>query len=217
MFCFSGPALAAAPEAAVAHGHCPVPPPAPPLPRTARSMHTRTDRLFLRRVRHLLASTLAVAAFASTAQSLPAEVQTALARAKIPLDAVAFQVAEVQGLGATRLSHRATAPMNPASVMKLVTTAAALDLLGPTYQWRTPVYLEGPVRDGVLQGNLVIQGQGDPKLVLERLWLLLRRVQGLGIQTVAGDIVLDRSAFDVPPVDPSQFDGEPLRPLQRYA
>ena len=180
-------------------------------------MHTRTDRLFLRRVRHLLASTLAVAAFASTAQSLPAEVQTALARAKIPLDAVAFQVAEVQGLGATRLSHRATAPMNPASVMKLVTTAAALDLLGPTYQWRTPVYLEGPVRDGVLQGNLVIQGQGDPKLVLERLWLLLRRVQGLGIQTVAGDIVLDRSAFDVPPVDPSQFDGEPLRPLQRYA
>ncbi|TXH87503.1 MAG: D-alanyl-D-alanine carboxypeptidase/D-alanyl-D-alanine-endopeptidase [Rhodoferax sp.] len=159
----------------------------------------------------LLAVVIAWAGMA-TAQPLPAEVQAALARAKVPLDAVAVHIASVQGNATPRLSHRATAPMNPASVMKLVTTSAALDLLGPSYQWRTPVYLEGPVRDGVLQGNLVIQGQGDPKLVLERLWLLLRRVQGLGIQSVAGDIVLDRSAFEVPPADPSQFDGEPLRP-----
>ncbi|MDT8990080.1 D-alanyl-D-alanine carboxypeptidase/D-alanyl-D-alanine-endopeptidase [Curvibacter sp. APW13] len=146
------------------------------------------------------------------AQPLPAEVQAALARAKVPPESVAMLVTEVQGNGNARLAHRAGIPMNPASVMKLVTTSAALDLLGPTYQWKTPVYLEGPVRDGVLQGNLVIKGQGDPKLVLERIWLLLRRVQGLGIQTVAGDIVLDRSAFEVAPVDPSQFDGEPLRP-----
>jgi D-alanyl-D-alanine carboxypeptidase/D-alanyl-D-alanine-endopeptidase (penicillin-binding protein 4) len=58
----------------------------------------------------------------------------------------------------------------------------------------------------------VIQGQGDPKLVLERLWLLLRRVQGLGIRSITGDIVLDRSAFFVPAIDPASFDGEPLRP-----
>jgi D-alanyl-D-alanine carboxypeptidase/D-alanyl-D-alanine-endopeptidase (penicillin-binding protein 4) len=64
----------------------------------------------------------------------------------------------------------------------------------------------------VLQGNLVIKGQGDPKLVIERLWLLLRRVQAAGVRSITGDIVLDRSAFTLPPRDPAAFDGEPLRP-----
>jgi D-alanyl-D-alanine carboxypeptidase/D-alanyl-D-alanine-endopeptidase (penicillin-binding protein 4) len=63
-----------------------------------------------------------------------------------------------------------------------------------------------------LTGNLHIKGQGDPKLVVERLWLLLRRVQGLGVQTIAGDIVLDRSAFEPGDADPASFDGEALRP-----
>jgi D-alanyl-D-alanine carboxypeptidase/D-alanyl-D-alanine-endopeptidase (penicillin-binding protein 4) len=102
--------------------------------------------------------------------------------------------------------------VNPASVMKLVTTYAALDTLGPTYSWTTPVYVEGTARNGTLYGNVYIKGQGDPKLVLERLWLLLRRVQGLDIRTIAGDIVLDRSAFDVAAPDPGEFDGERLRP-----
>jgi D-alanyl-D-alanine carboxypeptidase/D-alanyl-D-alanine-endopeptidase (penicillin-binding protein 4) len=74
------------------------------------------------------------------------------------------------------------------------------------------VFVEGAVREGTLYGNLYLKGSGDPKLVAERLWLLLRRVQGLGIQNIAGDIVLDRSAFEVAPVDAASFDGEPLRP-----
>jgi D-alanyl-D-alanine carboxypeptidase/D-alanyl-D-alanine-endopeptidase (penicillin-binding protein 4) len=74
------------------------------------------------------------------------------------------------------------------------------------------VYVDGPVRDGALEGNLYIQGQGDPTLVIERLWLLLRRVQGLGIRSIHGDIVLDRSAFEVPEIDPAAFDGEGQRP-----
>ncbi|MDZ7920896.1 MAG: D-alanyl-D-alanine carboxypeptidase/D-alanyl-D-alanine-endopeptidase [Rhodoferax sp.] len=149
----------------------------------------------------------------ATAQPLPPEVDAALARAKVPRDAVSFLVLDAQNPGAApRLAHRAQTPMNPASVMKLVTTYAALDLLGPAYLWNTPVYTEGAISNGVLNGNLYIKGQGDPKLVLERLWLLLRRVQGLGIKTIAGDIVLDRSAFNLPEVDPAQFDGEPLRP-----
>ena len=145
-------------------------------------------------------------------QRIPAEVESALARANVPRDAVALLVVDADGTSAPRLSHRAAVAMNPASVMKLVTTYAALDLLGPSYTWATPVFVEGAIRDGTLYGNLTIQGQGDPKLVMERLWLLLRRVQGLGIKTIAGDIVLDRAAFDVPPTDPASFDGEPLRP-----
>ena len=146
------------------------------------------------------------------AQTLPPEVEAALVRAKVPRDAVAMLVVDAQGQSPARLSHRAQAAMNPASVMKLVTTFAALELLGPAYTWATPVFVDGVIRDGTLYGNLVIQGQGDPKLVLERLWLLLRRVQGLGIRSIAGDIVLDRSAFTVPAIDPASFDGEPLRP-----
>jgi len=151
-------------------------------------------------------------AAAAAAQGLPPEVEAALARAKVPRDAVSLYVAPVDGAAAPRLAHRADVPVNPASLAKLATTFAGLELLGPAYTWSTPVYLEGPVVDGSLQGNLYIQGRGDPKLVMERVWLLLRRVQGLGVRRIAGDIVLDRSAFEVPAADPGAFDGEPLRP-----
>jgi D-alanyl-D-alanine carboxypeptidase/D-alanyl-D-alanine-endopeptidase (penicillin-binding protein 4) len=143
---------------------------------------------------------------------LPPEVQAALQRAKVPAEALHVMVVDTQAQAAPRLSHMAQAPINPASLMKLATTTAALDLLGPAFVWRTPVYVDGPVRDGVLQGNVYLRGSGDPRLVVERLWLLMRRIQGLGIHKIQGDIVLDRSAFDVPARDAASFDGEPLRP-----
>lgn len=158
----------------------------------------------------LLAGALAAHA---AAPALPPEVEAALARAKLPQEALAVLVVDAQdGRAAPRLAHRAQVPVNPASVMKLVTTYAALEQLGPAHTWSTPVYVDGAVQSGTLRGNVYIQGLGDPKLVIERLWLLLRRLQAQGIQSVAGDIVLDRSAFDVPEQDPGRFDGEPLRP-----
>src|SRR6059058_3382613 len=159
-----------------------------------------------------MAPAACVFAYACHAQALPPDVEAALARAKLPREAFVAVVVDAEGKAPARLSHRADVAVNPASVAKLTTTFAALELLGPAYTWRTPVYVDGPIDNGVLHGNLYIQGQGDPKLVAERLWLLLRRVQGLGIRTIAGDIVLDHSAFDVPPQDPGAFDGEPLRP-----
>ncbi|MBP6644786.1 MAG: D-alanyl-D-alanine carboxypeptidase/D-alanyl-D-alanine-endopeptidase [Burkholderiaceae bacterium] len=146
---------------------------------------------------------------------LPPEIEAAISRAKLPRDSLSIVVLDAQGppgRTAARLSHRANHSNNPASVMKLVTTYAALDLLGPAYTWATPVYLDGTVQGGTLKGNLYIKGQGDPKLVLERIWLLLRRVQALGIRQIDGNIVLDRSGFEVPDTDAASFDGEPLRP-----
>ena len=143
---------------------------------------------------------------------LPANVEAALARAKLPRDAVSMLVMEVDGKAAPRLAWRTHTPMNPASVMKLVTTYAALDMLGPAYVWRTPVFFGGPLDNGALRGNLYIQGQGDPKLVLERLWLMLRRLQGMGVKVIVGDIILDRSAFQIPAHDAAGFDNEPWRP-----
>jgi D-alanyl-D-alanine carboxypeptidase/D-alanyl-D-alanine-endopeptidase (penicillin-binding protein 4) len=153
-----------------------------------------------------------VIACACHAQALPPAVDAALAKAGLPRDALAAVVVDPEGRLPPRLSHRADAAVNPASIAKLTTTFAALELLGPAYSWKTPVFVDGPIQNGTLQGNLYIKGQGDPKLVAERLWLLLRRVQGLGIRTIAGDIVLDHGAFEVPPQDPGAFDGEPLRP-----
>ena len=162
--------------------------------------------------RFFLSLVLAAGAAGAAAQVLPPEVESALARAKVPRDAVTLLVLDADGARPPRLAWRQQVPVNPASIMKLVTTYAALDLLGPAFSWSTPVYADGPVRNGVLDGNLYIQGQGDPKLVMERTWLLLRRVQGLGIRAITGDIVLDRSAFENVDIDPAAFDGETLRP-----
>ena len=149
---------------------------------------------------------------ADASSAWPAPVRRALEQAGLPLDSVSLLVADPDPGGRVWFSHRADVPMNPASVIKLVTSAAALDRLGPGHTWQTAVHTDGPVRDGVLQGTLYLRGGGDPKLVSEKLWWLLQRVRGLGIERIAGDLVLDRSAFQLPPVDPGSFDGEPLRP-----
>jgi D-alanyl-D-alanine carboxypeptidase/D-alanyl-D-alanine-endopeptidase (penicillin-binding protein 4) len=120
----------------------------------------------------------------------------------------------LQEAGSARsvLAHNAAAPMNPASLAKLLTTMAALDQLGPAWAWSTPVWLQGSVDDGVLDGALVIKGSGDPTLVVERVWLLLRRVMQLGVREIRGDIVLDRSGFAAGSAQPADFDGDPTRP-----
>ena len=147
--------------------------------------------------------------------TLPPEVATALDRARVPREALSVVVQELGRRGAPRLSWQAQAEVNPASLMKLFTTYAALDLLGPAWTWRTPVWLQGALPSsvgGVFEGDVVIKGNGDPKLVVERVWLMLRRLQQLGVREIRGDIVLDRSAFDVPEQNPADFDGEALRP-----
>jgi len=149
-------------------------------------------------------------------RTLPAAVEAALVRNGVPREAM---VAWVQEVDATRprLNWQADKPVNPASLMKLVTTYAGLELLGPAFTWSTPVWLQGTVSNGVLNGDLVIKGNGDPKLVLERMWLLMRRVQQAGVREIRGDIVMDRSAFIPGELNPADFDGEPLRPYNAGA
>lgn len=150
-------------------------------------------------------------ALAAPAWALPPEVESALQRARVPPDALSVLLQEA-GSGRTVLTHQAQTPVNPASLAKLLTTLAALDQLGPAWSWTTPVWLLGPVNDGVLDGSLVIKGSGDPKLVIERVWLLLRQVQQRGVREIRGDIVLDRSAFAPNQGDAASFDGDTTRP-----
>jgi D-alanyl-D-alanine carboxypeptidase/D-alanyl-D-alanine-endopeptidase (penicillin-binding protein 4) len=154
----------------------------------------------------LLLAGLVVSAHAA---GLPAAFTSALKQAGIPLDRVAVLVQPLDG-PEPLLSHNAGAALNPASVMKLVTSFAALTQLGPGYTWPTEVWVDGPVADGVLDGNLVVKGYGDPGLTLERMWLLQRELRARGIRHVRGNLVLDLSHFDLPPTDPGAFDGEPF-------
>ena len=164
--------------------------------------------------RHRLVFLLVLSGTAFLAQaqvSFPPPVAQALAAAKIPAGAAAALVQEV---GAPRpwLSVNPAAPMNPASVMKLVTTYAALELLGPAYRWKTEAYTSGPVREGALEGDLVLKGYGDPKLDLEAFWNLLRALRGKGLREIRGELVLDRSHFERAPDNAGRFDGDAFRP-----
>ena len=142
---------------------------------------------------------------------LPASIRAALTQAQLPADSLYLWIAPING-GPPRLSHQAGQLAHPASLMKLVTSAAALQQLGRSFQWRTGIHLDGTPRRGVLAGSIYLKGGGDPGLVPVRLWLLLRQVQQLGIDEIQGDIVLDRSAYALPVIDPAAFDGEPLKP-----
>ena len=149
-------------------------------------------------------------ALSSHAADLPPATLQALRQANVPPSAISVQVTPL-GSATPRLAHRAQVSSNPASVMKLITTYAGLSLLGPDFTWRNRVYADGPIKDGVLQGNLIVRGSGDPKLVIERLQDLMAQLSALGLRDIRGDIVLDRSVFDITPRTEA-FDDEPLRP-----
>jgi len=148
-------------------------------------------------------------------ERLPIPVARALKAAGIPQSAVAVVVQET-GAVFPRVSVNAGAAMNPASVMKLVTTFAALETLGPAYTWKTRALAAAPALlpppDGVLAGDLHLVGSGDPKLTFEQFWLLLRQLRARGLREIRGDLVLDRSAFLAVAHDEAAFDNKPLRP-----
>lgn len=175
--------------------------------------HLMTARRLVRACAGLL---LAVLLGSASAAGLPAPVQQALDAAHVPADSVAVWVQAVDA-PKPQLQRNGERPMNPASVMKIVTAFAALDRLGPAFTWTTRVASDGPVAAGVLDGNLYLTGGADPMLSHERLERLLRQVRALGITTVRGDIVLDGSALALPPHDPAAFDGRALRPYNSGA
>jgi D-alanyl-D-alanine carboxypeptidase/D-alanyl-D-alanine-endopeptidase (penicillin-binding protein 4) len=164
-------------------------------------------RLLLATAIALVATTFAVAAQAA----LPQPIARAFRDAGIPMNTVAVVVQET-GRTHPLIAHRANPSLKPASVMKLVTTFAALELLGPDYRWKTDAYLDGPLENGVLHGNLVLKGRGDPKITVEQWQAFMWGLHVAGLAAIDGDLVLDRSFFAPMAHDPAAFDGEPLKP-----
>ncbi|MAX55699.1 MAG: D-alanyl-D-alanine carboxypeptidase/D-alanyl-D-alanine-endopeptidase [Alcanivoracaceae bacterium] len=112
-------------------------------------------------------------------------------------ESLAMAAIPLNGPGEARFMNADT-PFNPGSIMKVVTTYAALELLGPTYQWHSRLYTDGTIEADTLNGNLYFVGSGDPKLTEERLWLLFRELRAMGITHIKGDLVLDGSVFNLP-------------------
>jgi D-alanyl-D-alanine carboxypeptidase/D-alanyl-D-alanine-endopeptidase (penicillin-binding protein 4) len=173
----------------------------------------RSDRLLGRRLATALALLAALTVFLPPHASarLPEPIAKALAQVGIPESATAFYVHEI-GAARPLLAVGAERAVNPASTIKLLTTYAALELLGPAYTWPTEAYTSGTLQDGILAGDLILKGQGDPSLTLENFWLLLRNLRGRGLRDIRGDLVLDRGYFASAEHDPARFDDQPTRP-----
>ena len=147
------------------------------------------------------------------AGGLPGPVEAALDRHHLPAESLSVVVKDVAAPeSAPLVSHRADVARHPASTIKLLTTLSALEELGPAYHWETGVYVTGPVRDGRLEGDLVLVGSGDPFLVVEQVWRLLAAVRARGLREVAGRLVIDNTRFSVAGEPPTgEFDDKPYR------
>ncbi len=141
---------------------------------------------------------------------LPETVNKALQAEGVPPESVSVFVQQLDQHQPV-INHHADQALNPASTMKLLTTYAGLDLLGPAYRWRTEVYYDGSLRDGVLKGNLILKGYGDPALMTEDFWRLLTSLRQAGVKDIRGDLVLDTSYFAAESTHPGAFDNEPYR------
>ena len=159
----------------------------------------------------LLLAAFAPGVCATALDNLPDSVAAALAQAGVPESEVGIYVHDLTS-DREVLSFGADKALNPASTMKLLTTFAALELLGPAYAWKTEAWLDGTLEGDRLDGNLVLKGYGDPKFGMENFWLLLRELRSRGIREIGGDLVLDRSFFAIENHDPALFDNEPSRP-----
>jgi D-alanyl-D-alanine carboxypeptidase/D-alanyl-D-alanine-endopeptidase (penicillin-binding protein 4) len=158
----------------------------------------------------LLVCSCATPLLARDRSFLPPQVERELAQRRIPGTSLSVLVREI-GRDEPIVSYNASVPRNPASIMKVVTTYAALEMLGPAYTWRTRAYAAGPVRDLVLDGNLVLEGGGDPFMTADRWWGFVNSLRQAGIERVTGDVVIDNSYFANQGDDRAAFDNRPYR------
>lgn len=141
---------------------------------------------------------------------LPPAVARAMTRAGIPAGNVSIYVRDA-ATNEVVVDLNAQTPRSPASIIKVLTTFAALDMLGPAYTWHTRVYGSGPLENGTVQGDLFLAGGGDPYMTAERWWSFVQSLRELGIARIAGDVVIDNSYFAPQNGSRADFDAQPFR------
>ena len=108
--------------------------------------------------------------------------------------------------GQTLYSHNADRQYIPASGMKLLVMAASVHYLGPNYRFETQFLIDGPLEEGVVNGNLYIRGSGDPSLTRHEMDYIARSLAESGLREIRGEIVLDDSFFDDRLRGPASYD-----------
>ena len=139
---------------------------------------------------------------------IPDSVYDLMNRYKIPRDSLSLYIVDLDH-DHPIVEINVDKPRHPASTIKLLTTYAALELLSPNYTWETRFYIDGKLKDGVLEGNLVLQGGGDPFLTREKFWHMLHTLRARGIKHISGDLIIDDSLFENEQGSPGDFDNHP--------
>ena len=104
-------------------------------------------------------------------------------------------------------SNNSDEPFPPASVMKAVTTLYALESLGPQFRFQTDIFVDGPISNGILEGNLILAGGGNPNLVTDDLAVLAKQLKDSGLTKVRGKFyVYDGALINIDEIDDSQLD-----------
>ncbi|WP_203248340.1 D-alanyl-D-alanine carboxypeptidase/D-alanyl-D-alanine endopeptidase [Sporosarcina beigongshangi] len=86
--------------------------------------------------------------------------------------------------------------VHPASVMKLLTGSAAFETLGQDHMFKTELYMDGEIRDGVLHGDLYLRGQGDPTLTKTDLIAFVSELKKKGVRVINGNVYGDDTWYD---------------------
>ena len=133
----------------------------------------------------------------ATSLALPSAVQALIAASGLAPTSFGLHIQTIGRPARPLVSLNADQLFQMASTIKLITTLAALDLLGPDYSWRTQAYLDGMLYGGRLLGDLVIVGGGDVSLSSNGLRAWFTELRERGLHEVWGDIVLDRFAFSL--------------------
>ena len=157
-------------------------------------------------------NSLSFVSFAHTINQdkIPPEVKKALINSGLPDSAIAFSIVRLSKNDGHKplLTWQPHLAMNPASTMKLLTTMSALDILGPQYRWKTNIFTNGLIDRGLLKGDLILQGTGDPKFVPEELSNIMSNLRQLGIEKIDGNLIFDRSAYNSNVKSTAPGDGE---------
>lgn len=138
---------------------------------------------------------------------LPDQVASSLRASGVSEAGMGAYVRLAGGSQPALLTANADNPQTPASTMKLVTTYAALGILGPDYRWPTEIYTNGNITGGTLYGDVIIRGYGNPQFAENDFRQLLQALRARGINQIKGNLVADTGFFNIPYQDPGAFDG----------
>jgi D-alanyl-D-alanine carboxypeptidase/D-alanyl-D-alanine-endopeptidase (penicillin-binding protein 4) len=144
--------------------------------------------------------------------ALPAGISQIVNKSGIPKKDISIYIKEAGNSNRVVASLNADTARTPASVIKVLTTYAAVLKLGFDYRWPTKFYTTGKIGNGVLNGDLLVKGFGDPTLSDKDIDSIAAQIKAKGIRKITGNIVIDRTYFKVGTKDNSGFDQHTYSP-----